>query len=190
MDPSFFNLYTPCDDRALLEKIASMASLHRYQRNDLILKMGEAQDRFRLLYSGIACSFVLQKDGTETTDCIMASKGMPVMPNPDLNSPSPDYVQALTACEIVELDSQDIRLMAQKESALSSLINGYLSRAWSDHYKTELALRTLSASDRYDWFLKEYPGVIDNVPHSRIASFLGMSPITLSRVRSAIQTDL
>ena len=38
----------------------------------------------------------------------------------------------------------------------------------------------------YKWFLEEYPGVIDRVPHSRISSFLGMSPITLSRVRANI----
>lgn len=186
MDPSFFSLYVPCDDQALLSKVAKIATIQRYRRNDTILKMGKVQEKFRLLLSGIACSFVLQSDGTETTDCLMATPGMPVMPNPDFTSPSPDYVQALTDCEIVNLDIQAINTEARTDPALASLVNGYLSRAWSDHYKTELALRTLSARERYVWFLEEYPGVIDQVPHSRVASFLGMSPITLSRVRSSM----
>ena len=36
------------------------------------------------------------------------------------------------------------------------------------------------------WFLEHYPGVIDKISHELIASFLHMSPVTLSRVRKTI----
>lgn len=42
-----------------------------------------------------------------------------------------------------------------------------------------------SASERYRWFLSNYPGLIDRVPHRHIASFLNMTPVTLSRLRRA-----
>lgn len=186
MDPSFFNLYVPCDNMGLLSDLTSMAFTRQYRKNDLILKMGEKQKVFYLLRSGVTCAYVLQSDGSEITDCIMANRGMPVMPSPDFSAPSPNYVLALSDCELVCLDMQAINLKARTNPELASLINRYLSRAWSDHYKTESALRALSARDRYDWFLKEYPGVVDKIAHSRIASFLGMSPITLSRVRSSM----
>ena len=40
-----------------------------------------------------------------------------------------------------------------------------------------------NAQERYEWFLKKYPGVIDLISHKYIASFLGMNPVTLSRLR-------
>ncbi|MCR4905607.1 MAG: hypothetical protein K6A33_05950 [Clostridiales bacterium] len=46
-------------------------------------------------------------------------------------------------------------------------------------------LLCMSASERYDWFLENYPGLIDRVQHRRIASFLNMTPVSLSRIRHA-----
>ena len=33
-----------------------------------------------------------------------------------------------------------------------------------------------TAQERYEWFLKKYPGIIDQISHKYIASFLGMNP--------------
>lgn len=155
-------------------------------KREIILEMGTQQKWFYLLKQGVACSYSLQSDGSEITDCIMAEPGMPVMPSPEFDIPSPTYIEALTDCTLVLLKISDVQNKAQYNPGLATLINRYLSRAWHDHYKTESALRLLPARDRYKWFLEEYPGVIDRVPHSRISSFLGMSPITLSRVRANI----
>lgn len=184
IDPSFFNRYVPCDNQNLLVELTKTATLQRFKKGDIVLKMGAQQKWFYLLKDGITCSYALQKDGGEVTDCIMAEPGMPVMPTSELDAPSPNYVEALTDCTLVLLKMQDICAKAQADPDLAALINRYLARAWRDHYKTESALRLLPARDRYTWFLGEYPGVIDRVSHSRIASFLGMSPITLSRVRT------
>lgn len=42
---------------------------------------------------------------------------------------------------------------------------------------------------RYLWFLEEYPGMIDRVQHYILASFLGMSPVTLSRTRTKVAAE-
>ena len=41
------------------------------------------------------------------------------------------------------------------------------------------------AAERYAWFTRSYPGLIDRVSHRYVASFLGITPVTLSRVRAA-----
>lgn len=186
LDPNFFCQYAPCDNQNLLAELGAMASIQQFQKREIILEMGTQQKWFYLLKQGVACSYSLQSDGSEITDCIMAEPGMPVMPSPEFDIPSPTYIEALTDCTLVLLKISDVQNKAQYNPGLATLINRYLSRAWHDHYKTESALRLLPARDRYKWFLEEYPGVIDRVPHSRISSFLGMSPITLSRVRAGI----
>ena len=41
-----------------------------------------------------------------------------------------------------------------------------------------------TAKERYEWFLEKYPGLIDQITNKYIASFLRMSPVTLSRLKT------
>ena len=41
--------------------------------------------------------------------------------------------------------------------------------------------------ERYQWFLARYPGLISTVNNKHIASFLGMTPVTLSRLRRQVR---
>jgi hypothetical protein len=41
-----------------------------------------------------------------------------------------------------------------------------------------------SAEERYQSLLNDYPDVIKRVPHKIIASFLGITPVSLSRIRA------
>ena len=44
-----------------------------------------------------------------------------------------------------------------------------------------------SAMVRYHWFMKTYPGLVDHVRDKYVASFLGMTPVTLSRLRRKLR---
>lgn len=48
-------------------------------------------------------------------------------------------------------------------------------------------LAQCTALQRYQWFLEEYPGIIDQVNNKYIASFLGMTPVSLSRLRRELR---
>ncbi len=47
-------------------------------------------------------------------------------------------------------------------------------------------IQNCNAEQRYLWFLEHYEGLIDKIPHHYIASYLGMTTITLSRIRSKL----
>ena len=52
-----------------------------------------------------------------------------------------------------------------------------------------MILYRTTAMERYEWFLNYYPGLIDVVPHKYIASFLDMTPVTLSRLRKTMHKE-
>ena len=55
------------------------------------------------------------------------------------------------------------------------------------HWRNKLMLVQYTAQERYLWFVKEYPGVIDKMSHKHIASFLGMTTVSLSRIRRSLR---
>lgn len=109
LDPNFFCQYAPCDNQNLLAELVAMASIQQFQKREIILEMGTQQKWFYLLKQGVACSYSLQSDGSEITDCIMAETGMPVMPSPEFDIPSPTYIEALTDCTLVLLKISDVQ---------------------------------------------------------------------------------
>jgi len=50
--------------------------------------------------------------------------------------------------------------------------------------KREIELVTLEAKERYQIFQKEHPGLDQQIPQYHIASYLGVSPTQLSRIRA------
>ena len=58
------------------------------------------------------------------------------------------------------------------------------SLAYNENRSKELA--TLTAEQRYQKLLDNYPAILHNVPLQYIASFLGMNPKSLSRIRKEI----
>ena len=48
---------------------------------------------------------------------------------------------------------------------------------------------TLSAKDRYLWFVKKYGPIVDIIPQNEIALYLGIKPQSLSRIRAELAGD-
>ena len=67
------------------------------------------------------------------------------------------------------------------------IYNAMLQDSLKEHWENKIALGQYSAIARYQWFLKTYPGIIDRVPHRYVASFLGMTPVSLSRIRRELR---
>jgi len=59
--------------------------------------------------------------------------------------------------------------------------------ALDEHWRMKQVLHQYTALQRYQWFLETYPGLVDRVSNKNIASFLGMSPVTLSRLRRTMR---
>ena len=72
---------------------------------------------------------------------------------------------------------------------VTKLYNELLIKALNEHWKLKQILNSYTAVQRYQWFLDEYPGLIGKVSNKYIASFLGMTPVTLSRLRRTLRED-
>lgn len=155
----------------------------KVKKGTILFQAGEVQGKLMFLMSGIVRGFLLDVNGRDITDCFVFRSGMPVMASFELGERAPISVEALTDCELVCLPVSLVQELVERDVAYTLVYVRLLCAAVRAHWEMKAMLYQGSAKERYRWFLSTYPGLIDQVKHKHIASFLGMSPVTLSRLR-------
>lgn len=139
------------------------------------------------LLKGIVRGFLFDVNGREITDCFAVQPGIPVMTSADLRVPSPFSMEAMVDSEFLTIPIVEIQRLLEKYSELQQLYNQLLIFSFSMHWEIKLTLCRNTAMQKYQWFLEKYPGLIDRISNKCIASFLGMTPVTLSKLRRVLR---
>ena len=152
-----------------------------------VLEFGGLCTGFLVLSSGVCGGYFRDDKGRDVTDCFCDLPGMPALPCTGFEKPSPICIEVLEDSEFVALPLQALLPHLTASIELMSIYNALLQESLKEHWENKIALGQYSAAERYQWFLKSYPGLIDRVPHRDVASFLGMTPVSLSRIRRELR---
>lgn len=90
---------------------------------------------------------------------------------------------ATTDAQIARMSSIALTQLMLSSEPIRNWANGVLRDALSQKADREWCLAALGGTDRLAWFRETYPGYEDIFNHALIASFLGVTPVTLSRLR-------
>ena len=174
-------------DAHLIDRLVKISEPLRLNKGDILVREGEKQDHFVLLVSGILRGYFLDVNGRDVTDCFGYVCGSPAMSCFSIAEPSPISIAALTNCDLIQLPSDRLLALMQDEPQLVWLYNKMLQESLRMHWNIKTNVCQHSAMERYEWFLEAYPGLIDRVSNKYVASFLGMTPVTLSRLRRTLR---
>ncbi|MBU2906366.1 MULTISPECIES: cyclic nucleotide-binding domain-containing protein [Arenibacter] len=101
-------------------------------------------------------------------------------------TPSLDYYETITDCNLVKISKPDFDIL-HKETKFWAII---VKEVTNEHLSCKLErvkdFQILTAKERYLKFVNQYPKLALNVSIDNIASFLGMEPQSLSRIRKQI----
>lgn len=125
----------------------------------------------------------------EFTDCIMWMTGEPVVASANFDDPSPLSIEVLEDSLFISFYLKDIKALMNSNSGVREAWTRFMSMGWRINWEHKEAIQRLNYSGRYRWFLNNYPNVIDRMPHYQIASFLNMSPVTMSRIRARMKKE-
>lgn len=102
------------------------------------------------------------------------------------NQPSAYYIQALEDSHVVLIDDDFIQRLSQKIPKFTEFNNRLLhNHIRQQQHRINLLLSAV-AEDRYLQFVAMYPDILLRVPQAMIASYLGITPESLSRVRKEL----
>ncbi|MBB4119005.1 CRP-like cAMP-binding protein [Mesonia hippocampi] len=171
------------EEYSILEKISTTKT---YKKGEVLLHQNET---CRFTYSvekGILRKFYLN-DGKEITTEFLFEDDIAVsFDSYVLQKPSREFIQAITDSTVSQLDYhsfQEAKSLHSELVKLDLLITEYYAM-WLENRLLEF--HTLNATQRYLHLLSNQPEIIQQIPLSYIASYLGISLETLSRIRAKI----
>lgn len=101
------------------------------------------------------------------------------------HKPSPLYIQAIKQCEVLVIPKTLFVKFIENDVAHLKLWNAVLENLITQQMEREIDLLTASSKERYLRVLNRSPKVFQEIPHGLIASYLRMSPETLSRLKKS-----
>lgn len=102
------------------------------------------------------------------------------------NKPSVYYIQALEDSQVVLIDESFLQLLSKEIPSFTDFNNRLLHNHIRHLQKRINLLLSALAEDRYLQFIEMYPDILLRVPQTMVASFLGITPESLSRVRKEL----
>jgi CRP-like cAMP-binding protein len=169
-----------------LERIVSVMEVRTVKRKKNIVDSGDEAHFMCFLNNGLFRAYIYDYKGDEqTTDLITEGNWFGDFTALISGRKTSIYLEALEDSEVVLLPVKEIRRFCDEipmfDRALRQTIEYYFVKAMTHAKKMNYA--GCPAQERYKEFLKKYPSLNKRVPALYLASFLGITPETLSRLR-------
>ncbi len=156
-------------------------------KGSYLLKEGETANEYFLLEKGIARAFVLDYNNNEITTEFFTDNEIVIVPASLFQrKPSQETVQTVTDCVLWKIDFQDFQNLFSSQPGFSEWGRLWFTFQLFSLKQKSLDMVTETASNRYLKLLKDKPQLIQNTPLKHIASYLGITDTSLSRIRKDI----
>ena len=159
--------------------------LRTVRRGDVLTREGDVERTFSLVVEGVQRLSFLDRDHEVTVAFTYPPDYSGVPDSFFLQTPSAYTLDALEDGVVLAADHGDVMALLDRHRELERWAWRLLAAAGAGRAKRERELLTLSAEERYERLLDESPHLLQLVAQKHVASYLGMAPETLSRLRAA-----
>ena len=158
-----------------------------YPKNSIIEEEGKVPAYLYYVVSGFLRLFHYNDKGDEVTTHINCPPGF-ITSYAHFNngSRSEENLECITECELLRITKVDLDLLIKEIPSFKDFSIYVFQQSLSYNEKRSKELATLTAEQRYLRLMDVQPELLQNVPMQYIASFLGMNPKSLSRIRKQI----
>ncbi|WP_026451672.1 Crp/Fnr family transcriptional regulator [Aequorivita capsosiphonis] len=171
------------------ELIASHTKIE-FSKNELILNEGKISNSYYLIETGLLRSFVIDFKGNEITTAFFGPNEILIeVPSLFLRIPSKENLQALTNGTAWKIEFSDFQKLFSSIAGFTEWGRTWMSNQLFISKQRAVNMLTQSATERYLDLIKDQPEIIKQVPLKYIASYLGVTDTSLSRIRKEISIN-
>lgn len=156
------------------------------KKKEFLIRKGETSDKVYFIREGVTRHFLSTAEGDEKTIRLSTEGDFFYSSIVSFFRAEPSYIycQCLTYCEFLFWRKNDLERLFASDEKLAEFRNQQHVNFILQKHKKEIALLTKNAEERYSQFCEEKRSLFNRIPHHIIASYLDITPETLSRLRS------
>ena len=166
----------------------SLLKYRTIRKRQFLLKSGEISRCETFVVKGLLRNYTVDKSGYEHV-AMFAMEDWWVS---DLYSfltqtPGNQFIDALEDTDVIQIDKSDIEKLYIEVPKFERLFRILLQNAYVAHQQRILSSISLTAEEQYLAFIRKYPSLEQRVPQHQVASYLGITPETISRIRRSMK---
>jgi CRP-like cAMP-binding protein len=167
-----------------IEEIISYFEYKKVDNKTTLLQEGEVCKFEAFVIKGCLKTYFINKNGFEVI-LIFATENWWVsdVASFQQETPSRMCIETLEPCELLILTPSKKEKLLQQFPALERMYRLMLQRHVSTYQERLFSEHALTAEERYNKFIERYPELLQRIPQYAIASYLGITPEFLSRLR-------
>jgi CRP-like cAMP-binding protein len=165
----------------------SLLKSKKIRKRELLLRTGEISHCETFIVKGLLRAYTIDKSGYEHV-VMFAMEDWWIS---DLYSfltqtPSTQNIDALEDTEVLQIEKQDLERLYVQVPKFDRFFRILLQNAFVANQQRILASISQTAEEQYSAFIKKYPSLEQRVPQHQVASYLGITPETISRIRRSL----
>lgn len=165
------------------ERVYPLLRAKTFAKNEFFIQVDEVPETIAFIISGIFRVFYTSSKGVEKTLVFRDQKHFLSAYSSFLEKQkSPYSIQAITESVLIYMPLSKYSELVTGHNCWTNISGRYAQQLFIEKENRERELLLLNASKRYENFRKKYMHIINEIPNYMIASYLGITPESLSRI--------
>lgn len=174
-------------DSVRLEAIVSRFTKIQTKRNQILIQYDDVAAYYYFVNKGAVRLFTITPEGQELSRYFaFENTFVTALPSFIDQQPAKEYLQTLEPSELLCIKREDFYHLVQTEPAFSRIYTEILELGFIVAQERIYGFQGYDALSKVRWVIKNQPQLLLRVSNKIVASYLGISPSTLSRIKSKL----
>ncbi|MFN5848717.1 MAG: Crp/Fnr family transcriptional regulator [Chitinophagales bacterium] len=183
---AFFEHYLPLDDEEKQELI-NIAVEKNVKRKQFILQENDICRHYSFVVSGLFKMYIVDKNGLEhNLEFAYENEWITDIGSFHTKKPSQLYIEAIEPSIILQIEKSNLIALFTKHPKFDRMFRVIIENKYILLENRMLQNISFKAEDRYQKFIEQYASLSNRIPNNQIASYLGITPEFLSKIRNTI----
>jgi CRP-like cAMP-binding protein len=176
----------PLNDREI-DELSTLFAERKIKRRGFILHQGDVCKHVTFVVSGCVKMYAIDQAGKEhNLDFAMENDWISDLSSFYAEKPGGVFIEAIEPSVILQIARADLIYLYTHYPRLNSTFRIIIERKYIDLQNRVLQNISASAEERYVDFVTRSPALAARLPNTQIASYLGITPEFLSKIRSEL----